>query len=151
MNEKRQPKNNDEFLSALSRFLIEENEVAPNDLKDYLEKTGLNTEALLARAKIIFEKGISRINEERRERAKAEHSQFTRLFTSMTVSLPGKIEEIKEMINQFAEGKRGLGLQQRAIGAFRKFQDASDSDLRLILEELLKLEQIEKERKERSS
>jgi len=142
------PKNeNEEFLMSLANFIAEDEETDVLTLKSELKEQGVNTDALLSRVKQLIDDKLSARLKERRAAALTESQTFLSQLENVKVVLPKSIEEVKEMLQKFAAGEYGGPMKEAAVGAFRKFDKATEQDLRTILEDLLKLKEIQESEK----
>ncbi|MCX5785837.1 MAG: hypothetical protein NTX59_09105 [Elusimicrobia bacterium] len=138
------PKNeNEEFLASLARFLTEEQEADTLTLKDELKEQGINTEALTSRVKHLIDDRLSARLKERRAIAQVESQSFLNRLENVKVEIPKTIQEVKDLLQKFATGEFGGQMKEAAMGAFRNFDKTTEQDLRTILEDLLKLKEIQ--------
>jgi hypothetical protein len=138
------PKNeNKEFLASMANFLEEEDIADALMLKSELKEQGVNTDALLSRVKQLIDDKLSARLKERRAAALTESQTFLSQLENVKVVLPKSIQEVKDLLQKFAAGEFGGPMKEAAVGAFRKFDKATEQDLRTILEDLLKLKEIQ--------
>ena len=138
------PKNeNEEFLMSLANFVAEDEETDVLALKSELKEQGVNTDALLSRVKQLIDDKLSARLKERRAAALTESQTFLSQLENVKVVLPKSIQEVKDLLQKFAAGEFGGPMKEAAVGAFRKFDKATEQDLRTILEDLLKLKEIQ--------
>jgi len=143
-----QDKENREFLTALASFLMEEQETDVPTLKKELQEQGVDTERLLSRAKHLIDDQLSVRLKERRLIAQNASQAFLNQLENTKVKIPDKFQEVKDLLQKFTAGEFGGQLQEAAVGAFRKFEKATEQDLRTILEDLLKLKALKESDKD---
>ena len=136
-----------EFLASMANFLEEDDAADTLMLKSELKVQGVNTDALLSRVKQLIDDKMSVRLKERRAAALTESQTFLSQLENVKVVLPKSIQEVKDMLQKFATGEYGGQMKEVAVGAFRKFDKATEQDLRTILEDLLKLKEIQESEK----
>lgn len=140
MNSKNESK---EFLASMANFLEEDDAADALVLKNELKEQGVNTEALISRVKQLIDEKMSVRLKERRAAAFSESQAFLKQLDAVKVSVPKTIQEVKDLLQKFASGEFGGPMKEAAVGAFRKFDKATEQDLRTILEDLLRLKEIQ--------
>lgn len=136
-----------EFLASMANFLEEDDAADTLMLKSELKEQGVNTDNLLSRVKQLIDDKRSARLKERRAAALTESQTFLNQLENVKVVLPKSIQEVKDMLQKFATGEYGGQMKEVAVGAFRKFDKATEQDLRTILEDLLKLKEIQESEK----
>ena len=138
------PKNeNEEFLMSLANFIVEDEDPDILVLKNELKEQGVNTELLLSRVKGLIDGKKSARLKERRAAAFSESQAFLKQLDAAKIAVPKSIQEVKDLLQKFASGEFSGPMKEAAVGAFRKFDKATEQDLRTILEDLLRLKEIQ--------
>lgn len=127
------------FLRSLSNFLAEDDAATSDEIADSLRAEGVDVTTLLIRAEAVLQKERQARLEQRKLIAAKERAEFFQRFNEAAISLPDTIDGLKKLINEFISGGHGQVMQQAALVQLHKYEKASESDLRLLAEHLLRL------------
>lgn len=138
-----QMNNDKEFLENMARFLLQIDSLNPEEIKEELRVDGIEPEALIQR-------GLAFVEEQRRlaiKRLMDHAKQRNQSFLEKIVERKNEgktIEELRTDVKTALSNLSGQGKTRFAM-AFRNLDNQSEQDLRSILEDIDRIQILEKQ------
>lgn len=136
----RKPTPATDAAKALAHFLHEPEDLSPSELRSHFSPQDLSIEKLKKRydALLAQAEGLARLSS-----ASEQRRSFTEKVAKIREQLPS-VGNVREYVRQLLSDVFSGGEAQAAV-AWRKFEHASDEDLRSMIEDLTLLDELQKD------
>lgn len=138
------------FIECLSNFMSDSEGLTQEDLLAELQGQNVDVDKLKTNVAELVKRGSEEMRLGWKKRAKQKRIEIEKLL-GMAKTIPVAPNDTKDEMMRFIKDSFGTGALTHAEAYFRNQENLSESDIIKLLEDLEKLEYLEKSRSEKDS
>ncbi len=142
MAKKKAPETTAELLELMTRFLGGASDLSTDEIKDDLRSMDIDPDAVVQRVKGLVESSVTAHRLAWKDKAREAREIALRQLDGVEVSPPPT--DLKKQVADLLASLGEQGDAPRVQAYWRKFEKATDHDLRVLLEDLRRLEELRK-------